>query len=252
MNSSKTSRTVKALHLFHLEQKNSDHHHYNIPTFREPPIPTILKPSQLSPSKQSFPVSRQNQENGYTKITIEKKILQLRKEILNAKYIKQKLLQENDKLQLKDIVPVQAVEKPNDKQVKPIKYCEKKSKSKVKFSEIQITLQERQLQQSILSTQINKIPKFKLKEKQTLTIEDRIDDIQKIPQCQSSIKLRSEPNSPQIIKKLQSYQFSQRRVSQGNVQQPKKIEVNPWSQNLEGWHAPQADEDLLVYYQQCF
>ncbi|CAD8135204.1 unnamed protein product [Paramecium octaurelia] len=250
MNSSKTSRTVKAMHLFHLEQKNSNLHHYNIPTFRDPAIPTILKPFRLSPTKQSFPTSRQNQDSGYRKLSIEKKVLQLRKEILNAKNIKQKQLFQSNKLQIKN--SFSSVEKLLDKQPKSIKLFERKSNSKIKLFEIPITIQERQLQQSTLSTQITKIPILKLQEKQTSTMEDGINDIQMLPQYQSSIKLPSEPDSPQIIKKLQSYQFTQRSVSQGNVEKPKKIEWTPWPQNFEGWHAPQVDEDLLLQYQQYF
>ncbi|CAD8140119.1 unnamed protein product [Paramecium octaurelia] len=252
MNSSKTSRTIKALHLIHLEQKNSELPHYHIPTFRGPPIPTILKPSKVYPTKQQCPASLQNQENGQTKLSIEKKIVQLRKEILNAKYTKQKELLQINQLQPKESVVLQAVEKPIDQQSKPIKYCDKKPNSNLKFFENLIKVQERQPQQSNIPAQNHKTPKFKLSEKQALTIEDRIDDNQMLPLCLSSIKLRSEPNSPQMLKKLQSYQFSQRKVSQESIQKPKKVDLNPWSQNLEGWHAPQADEDLPLYYKQCF
>ncbi|CAD8047245.1 unnamed protein product [Paramecium sonneborni] len=249
MNSSKTSRTVKAMHLFHLEQRNSNLQHYNIPTSREP-IPSILKPFRLSPTKQSFSTSQKNLENCQSKLSVERKIQQLRKEILIAKNIKQKQLFQSNKQLIKN--NFSTLEKQLDKQPKLIKYFEKKSHSKIKLFEIPITVQERQIQQSTLSTKVTKIPILKLQEKQTSTLEDGINENQVIQQYQSTIKLPSEPDSPQIIKKLQSYQFTQRSVSQGNVEKQKKVEWTPWPQNFEGWHAPEGDEDLQLQYQQFF
>lgn len=50
MNSSKTSRSIKAMHIFHLEQKNNQINQFTIPLLKDP-ISTILRPNKLSPNK---------------------------------------------------------------------------------------------------------------------------------------------------------------------------------------------------------
>ncbi|CAD8045929.1 unnamed protein product [Paramecium sonneborni] len=210
MNSSKTSRTVKAMHLFHLEQRNSNLQHYNIPTCRET-IPSILKPLRLSPTKQSLPTSRFNLENNQSKLSVERKISQLRKELQIAKNIKQKQLFQSNKLINNN--NFSTLEIQLDKQPKLMKYFQKKSNSKIKLFEIPITIQERQIQQSTQSTQVTKIPILKLQEKQNLTLVDGINENQVIEFLDKDFEQETENprKSTQRIRSLRqldSYQLN--------------------------------------------
>ncbi|CAD8142959.1 unnamed protein product [Paramecium octaurelia] len=241
MNSSKTSRTTKPMHLIHLEQKVSSKNQFNIPTLREQ-VPTLLKPYTLSPTKQSQPLQKQQQQNGYRKLSIEKKIIQLRKEIMNSKQGKSKQLFQTQKLQIKEGFYVIDI----NSDIKSIRSNDNRLEKKFKIFQIPIAVQEKSSKQSnSQEKQILQIPHLKFRDKQSLAIDDLSNAT---PKCQASTKQPSEPNSPYFIRKLQSQQITHRSISQGNFEKPKQNQWMAWPKNLEGWntHLNNHDDDLLL------
>ncbi|CAD8132254.1 unnamed protein product [Paramecium pentaurelia] len=241
MNSSKTSRTTKPMHLIHLEQKISLKNHFNKPTLRES-VPTLLKPYTLSPTKQQQPLQKQQQNNGYRKLSIEKKIIQLRKQIMNSKSGKSKQLFQTQKLQIKEGFYV--IDVKSD--IKSVRSNDNRLEKKFKIFQIPIAIQDKNSKQSnSQEKQILQIPHLKFRDKQSLAIDEICNAT---PKCLPSTKQPSEPNSPYFIRKLQSQQITQRSISQGNFDKQKQNQWMAWPQNLEGWnnHVNNPDEDLLL------
>ncbi|CAK72800.1 unnamed protein product (macronuclear) [Paramecium tetraurelia] len=237
MNSSKTSRTTKAINQLHIEQKISFKNHFNISTLRES-VPTILKANPFSPSIQSFPVQKQPKQNGYRKLSIEKKITLLKKEIMNSQSGKSKQLFQTQKLQIKEGFYV--IDVKSD--IKSIRSNENRSDKKFKLFQSPIAIQDKLSKYSNLQEKQTFL--FKFREKHPLVIDEVSNHT---PKYQAQSKQPSEPNSPFFIRKLQSQQIIQRSISQGVIEKPKQNKWIAWPQNLEGWntHMNNPEEDIM-------